>query len=219
MNTCNTNYISGVSSASGSEACQHIDTMISCLNTACTGCDDSVKQQFNAIVSPIQSGSSCQAGGACANSTICTAAEPLTCGESDGTNAVSVSLLTLCLVFLALVQPATSCDAAGMNTCNTNYISGVSSASGSEACEHIDTMISCMNTACTGCDDSVKQQFNAIVNPIQSGSSCQAGGACANSTICTAAEPLTCGESDGTNALSVSLLILAAVTAVLINQC
>lgn len=219
MSSCNQDYTSALTSASGSDACQVIDTMLACLNTACAGCDDAVKQQFNAIVGPIKSSGSCQASGSCANSTICIAADPLTCGAGAGQESSGIGRMSLCwviatLIFFVSMETTQSCDAAGMSACNEAYLSAVTSASGTDACQTIDTMLACLNTACTGCDDAVKQQFNAIVGPIKSSGSCQASGACANSTICAASDPLTCsaaanGESSGVGRMCASALVVA----------
>merc|ERR1711988_655267 len=180
--------------------------------------------QFNAIVSPIKS-SSCTS--TCQNSTICTAAEPLTCGAGSGGSAtsgsgkLSASLVALALWFVVLLgslDVATSCDASAMSQCNSDYIAAVPGATGDERCTVIDTMLNCMNTACAGCPDAVRQQFNAIVSPIKS-SSCTS--TCQNSTICTAAEPLTCNSGAGNGGtatsgrLSASLVALALLFAVL----
>merc|ERR1712054_722820 len=89
---------------------------------------------------------------------------------------------------------ASSCNAAGMQKCNEDYFAAVPKASGNKTCEVMDDLLSCLNTACAGCQDAVKQQFNAIVSPIKSGGSCSSGATCAASTICTAAEPLTCSS-------------------------
>merc|ERR1719181_1903696 len=105
------------------------------------------------------------------------------------------------------VRMASSCNAAGMQTCNQDYIAAIPEAMGNRSCEVMDTFLSCLNTACAGCPDAVKQQFNAIVSPLKSGSSCRAGATCATSTVCTASEPLTCssggssseGPTSGTN--------------------
>merc|ERR1712078_460167 len=94
-----------------------------------------------------------------------------------------------------MVQPASSCNAAGMQTCNQDYFAAVPKAVGNQSCTVMDTFLSCLNTACAGCPDAVKQQFNAIVSPLKSGSSCGAGSTCASSTVCTASEPLTCNAA------------------------
>merc|ERR1711988_1744573 len=75
------------------------------------------------------------------------------------------------------------------------YLAAVPGAMGNQSCTVMDTLLSCLNTACAGCPDAVKQQFNMIVTPVKSGSSCGAGSTCANSTICTASEPLTCNAA------------------------
>merc|ERR1719160_2137399 len=185
--------------------------MLSCLNTACAGCPDAVKQQFNAIVSPLKSGSSCKAGATCANSTICAASQPLTCSsggsssgsDTSGTTRASCKLVLLfCILMTGMVDFASSCNAGGMQKCNEDYLAAVPQAMGNQKCTVMDTFLSCLNTACAGCPDAVKQQFNAIVSPLKSGSSCRAGSTCANSTICTASEPLTCssaGSSSGSD--------------------
>merc|ERR1719181_384602 len=100
------------------------------------------------------------------------------------------------------VRLASFCNAVGMQTCNQDYIAAVPKAMGNSSCEVMDTFLSCLNTACAGCPDAVKQQFNAIVSPLKSGSSCKAGATCATSIICTASEPLTCssgGSSSGSD--------------------
>jgi hypothetical protein len=148
---------------------------------------------------------------------MCTSADPLTCGaptvqESSGVQKMSPCWFIVSLIIFVLLESAESCDSNGMSTCNQAYLSAVTSASGS--CQPIDEMLACLNTACTGCDDAVKQQFNAIVSPIKSSGSCQASGACANSTICTASDPLTCGaatekESSGVEHIFMSGWIVA----------
>merc|ERR1712232_844677 len=169
---CNSDYMAAVPTATGDERCGVIDTMLDCMNTACAGCPAAVRQQFNAIVSPIKS-SSCTS--TCQNSTICTAAEPLTCGAgsegpaTSGSGMLSASLVALAFWFAVLfssLDVATSCDAAAMTQCNSDYMAAVPTATGDERCGVIDTMLDCMNTACAGCPAAVRQQFNAIVSPI-----------------------------------------------------
>merc|ERR1712054_107016 len=114
---------------------------------------------------------------------------------------------------------ASSCNAAGMQKCNEDYFAAVPKASGNKTCEVMDDMLSCLNSACAGCQDAVKQQFNAIVSPIKSGASCRAGATCATSTICTSSEPLTCSSggsspagsaTSGTKAVYVCVVAMAA---------
>merc|ERR1711988_1584084 len=102
MSACNQEYQSAVTSASGADSCQPIDTMLACLNTACAGCDDGVKQQFNAIVSPIKNSGSCQSSGTCANSTICTASDPLTCSTAAGEESSGVERMRTSGLMLAI---------------------------------------------------------------------------------------------------------------------
>merc|ERR1711988_430771 len=173
-------------------------------------------------------------GSSCQNSTICTAAEPLTCssgsGSSDsatsGSRGLSASLVALTIWFVVLfssLDVATSCNANAMSQCNSDYLSAVPGASGEERCRVMDTMLDCMNTACAGCPDAVRQQFNAIVSPIKT-SSCRSS--CQNSTICTAAEPLICSSGSGSSGsatsgsrgLSASLVALAILFAVLAQR-
>merc|ERR1712185_816654 len=110
---------------------------------------------------------------------------------------------------------ATSCDASAMTQCNSDYMAAVPGATGDERCTVMDTMLNCMNTACAGCPDAVRHQFNAIVSPIKS-SSCTS--TCQNSTICTAAEPLTCssGAGSGSPASSGSGRLSSSVFALVI---
>merc|ERR1711907_73752 len=121
-------------------------------------------------------------------------------GESStsaaaGTSRMSCrSALVLCVSLSATLQFGSSCDVSGMQTCNQAYLAGARTASGNETCAVLDTMLSCLNNACAGCDAAVKQQFNAIVNPLKSSASCQAGATCASSSICSAPEPLTCNS-------------------------
>merc|ERR1719378_1178195 len=177
--------------------------MLSCLNNACAGCDAAVKQQFNAIVNPLKTSPSCRAGATCASSSICSAPEPLTCNSglesstsaAAGTSRMSCrSALLICFLIFASMHFGSSCDVSGMQTCNQAYLAGARTASGNETCAVLDTMLSCLNNACAGCDAAVKQQFNAIVNPLKSSASCQAGATCASSSICSAPEPLTCNS-------------------------
>merc|ERR1712023_317649 len=97
----------------GNKSCEVMDDLLSCLNTACAGCQDAVKQQFNAIVSPIKSGGSCNAGATCAASTICAAAEPLTCSSggsssaesaTSGAKAVGVCVVAVAAALVALMS-------------------------------------------------------------------------------------------------------------------
>merc|ERR1719198_1656882 len=115
----------------GNSSCEVMDALLSCLNTACAGCPDAVKQQFNAIVSPLKSGSSCKAGATCATSTVCTASEPLTCssgGSSSGSNTSGATqascklALLFCILMTGMVDFASSCNAGGMQNCNEDYL-------------------------------------------------------------------------------------------------
>merc|ERR1711879_753273 len=143
---------------------------------------------------------------------------------TSGSGRLSASLVALAFWFAVLLSSldvATSCDAGAMTQCNSDYMAAVPGATGDERCTVMDTMLNCMNTACAGCPDAVRQQFNAIVSPMKS-SSCTS--TCQNSTICTAAEPLTCGAGSGGSAtsgsgrLSASLVALAILFAVLAWQ-
>merc|ERR1712118_635239 len=132
---------------------------------------------------------------------------------------MGVALAFWFVVLLGSLDVATSCDASAMSQCNSDYMAAVPGATGDERCTVMDTMLNCMNTACAGCPDAVMQQFNAIVSPIKS-SSCTS--TCQNSTICTAAEPLTCGAggsaTSGSGRLSASLVALAILFTVLAWQ-
>merc|ERR1712118_649156 len=134
------------------------------------------------------------------------ASEPLTCSTgvssetgtessagsarsaTSGATTMSCRLALLCIILASMVDFARSCNAAGMQKCNEDYFAAVPKASGNKTCEVMDDMLSCLNTACAGCQDAVKQQFNAIVSPIKSGGSCRAGATCATSTICTSSK-------------------------------
>merc|ERR1719316_1884154 len=128
---------------------------------------------------------------------------------------MSCRLALLCIILASMVDFASSCNAAGMQKCNEDYFAAVPKASGNNACEVMDDFLSCLNTACAGCQDAVKQQFNAIVSPIKSGGSCKAGATCATSTICTASEPLTCSSggsaTSGTAAMSCRLALFLCI--------
>merc|ERR1712023_544874 len=108
----------------GNKSCEVMDDLLSCLNNACAGCQDAVKQQFNAIVSPIKSGGSCAAGATWASSTICTSSEPLTCSSSGGSATSGATVkscrlaLLLCIIFGGVLDLASSCNAASMQKCN-----------------------------------------------------------------------------------------------------
>jgi len=226
MQTCNQDYFAAVPKAVGNNSCEVMDTFLSCLNTACAGCPAGVKQQFNAIVSPVKSGSSCSAGATCAASTICTASEPLTCSGSGAdasstTRASGKLILLFCILMAGLVDFASSCDAAGMQRCNKDYFAAVPKAVGDQSCTLMDTLLSCLNTACSGCPAGVKQQFNAIVSPLKSGSSCAAGSTCAKATICTASEPLTCSapgaSASGSVGVRVGVVAMAAMLVALMS--
>merc|ERR1711904_129576 len=97
----------------------------------------------------------------------------------------------------ASMHGGSTCDVSGMQTCNQAYLAGARTASGNETCAVLDTMLSCLNNACAGCDAAVKQTFNAIVNPLKTSPSCQAGATCASASICSSPEPLTCSSSNG----------------------
>merc|ERR1711862_940946 len=146
---------------------------------------------------------------------------------TSGATTMSCRLaLLLCIILGSVVRFASSCNAAGMQKCNEDYFAAVPKASGNKTCEVIDDLLSCLNTACTGCQDAVKQQFNAIVSPIKSGGSCNVGATCATSTICTASEPLTCSSggsspagsaTSGTKAVCVCMVAMAAALIALMS--
>merc|ERR1712118_86221 len=114
---------------------------------------------------------------------------------------MGVALAFWFVVLLGSLDVATSCDASAMTQCNSDYMAAVPGATGDERCTVMDTMLDCMNTACAGCPDAVRQQFNAIVSPIKT-SSCRSS--CQNSTICAAAEPLTCSGGSGSSGSATS---------------
>jgi hypothetical protein len=84
-------------------------------------------------------------------------------------------LVLLFCIIAGMVDFASSCNASGMQKCNEDYIAAVPQAVGNQSCMVLDTFLSCLNTACAGCPDAVKQQFNASVSPLKSGSPCGAG--------------------------------------------
>merc|ERR1712100_962642 len=59
--------------------------------------------------------------------------------------------LMCCIALCGTVNFASSCDAAGMQKCNQDYFSAVPQASGNQSCVVMDTFLSCLNTACAGC--------------------------------------------------------------------
>merc|ERR1712207_28436 len=88
-----------------------------------------------------------------------------------------------CLVMLSLGMVADACDVQGMTQCNTDYSSSAR-ATGTQVCDAVSTLATCMNSKGEGCDSAALAQFNSMVSNAKA-PLCTATGTCANHTLCT----------------------------------
>merc|ERR1712039_423761 len=80
----------------------------------------------------------------------------------------------------------------------SNYQSGIAAAQaagGTKACDHINTMISCLNSKCAGCAAGATTAFNMIVDNAKN-SACASGGTCPGHALCSAS--MSCSTTSST---------------------
>jgi len=200
MQTCNTDYIAAVPKATGSETCDVINSLVTCMNTKGAGCPAAALAQFNSMVDAAKA-PVCASSGKCANHTLCTAGDSSSGGNLSASSFAwrpAAPLLILVVIFLALFEQSSACDAAGMQTCNTDYIKAVPTATGSETCDVINSLVTCMNTKGAGCPAAALAQFNSMVDSAKQ-PVCASSGKCANHTLCSTGAAVGSGQNEGTS--------------------
>merc|ERR1719198_1496295 len=93
---------------------------------------------------------------------------------------VGLKVSLLCLTIAGSMHGALACDATGMQQCQTDYTTGLGAAQaggGTKVCDHINTMISCLSSKCSGCAAGATTAFNMIVDNAKT-SACASGGTC-----------------------------------------
>merc|ERR1712151_902508 len=84
--------------------------------------------------------------------------------------------------------------------CNTEYLTAAPGATGTQVCDAVSTLATCMNSKSAGCPSAAMAQFNTMVSNAKD-PLCTATGTCANHTLCTGADSTS---SDSTSSDSTS---------------
>merc|ERR1719198_773240 len=108
---------------------------------------------------------------------------------------VGLKVSLLCLTIAGSMHGALACDATGMQQCQTDYMTGLGAAQaggGMKVCDHINTMISCLSSKCSGCAAGATTAFNMIVDNAKT-SACASGGTCPGHALCGAS--MSCGAA------------------------
>merc|ERR1712118_587338 len=163
--------------------------------------------QFNTMVSTAKD-PLCTAIGTCANHTLCTSG--LESSSTSSARSVSMSWLLLTFVAFSLLFLGDACDAQGMAQCNTEYLSSVPGATGNQACDVVNNLVTCINSKGAGCNAAALGQFNTMVSTAKD-PLCTATGACANHTLCSSAGSGSSSSTSFAWAAPASLLTIACM--------
>merc|ERR1712146_454468 len=79
-----------------------------------------------------------------------------------------------------------ACDTQGLTQCQTDYFAAAPGATGTQVCDAVGTLASCMNSKGAGCPSAALAQFNTVVDQAKA-PLCTATGTCSNTTLCTGA--------------------------------
>jgi len=201
MQKCNADYLKAVPKASGSEKCDVINSLVTCMNSKGAGCPSAALAQFNSMVDSAKA-PVCVSAGKCANHTLCNGDNP---SASSFAWRPAAPLFILVLLFFTLVEQSSACDAAGMQECNTDYLKAVPKARGSETCDVINSLVTCMNTKGAGCPAAALAQFNSMVDSAKE-PECASSGKCANHTLCSSGAAVGSGTSSARMATSSTIV-------------
>merc|ERR1712087_247429 len=166
---------------------------------------------FNTVVSNVKD-PLCAATGTCANHTLCTGGSSLESSSASSARSVSMSWLLLALVAFTLFFFGDACDAQGMSQCNTDYLKAAPGATGTQVCDAVSNLATCMNSKGAGCPSAALAPFNTVVSNVKD-PLCAATGTCANHTLCTGTSSAGSGSSSASFAWTapVSLLTVACM--------
>merc|ERR1712084_55588 len=103
-----------------------------------------------------------------------------------------------------------ACDSQGMTKCNTDYLTAAPGSTGTQVCDAVSTLATCMNSKSAGCPSEAMAQFNTMVSSAKD-PLCKATGTCANHTLCTGADSTSSDSTSFAWAAPVSLLTMACV--------
>lgn len=207
MQQCNTAYIAAVPGASGTQVCDVVNTLVTCMNSKGAGCPSAAMAQFNTMTDAAKN-PVCSAGGSCANHTLCTGGGSQAVSASSARSS-SMSWFLIALVVFCFSLIGDACDAQGMQQCNSDYLTAVPGTTGTQVCDVVGTLVTCMNSKGAGCPSAAMAQFNTMVSTVKD-PVCVTTGACANHTLCTGA---------GNTGASVSSLAWTARSSMLTVVC
>merc|ERR1712151_44874 len=180
-------------------------TLATCMNSKSAGCPSAAMAQFNTMVSNAKD-PLCTSTGTCANHTLCTGGSlEGTSGLASSARSVSISWLLIALVAFSVFFHGSACDTQGMSQCNTEYLTAAPGATGTQVCDAVSTLATCMNSRSADCPSAAMAQFNTMVSTAKD-PLCTATGTCGNHTLCTGA-----GSTSFAWAAPVSLLTMACV--------
>jgi len=204
MTQCQTDYFAAVPGATGTQVCDAVGTLASCMNSKGSGCPSAALAQFNTVVDQAKA-PLCTATGTCSNHTLCT-------GSSlENTSTSSARSMSMFWLLVALVGSlfffGDACDTQGLTQCQTDYFAAAPGATGTQVCDAVGTLASCMNSKGAGCPSAALAQFNTVVDQAKA-PLCTATGTCSNTTLCTGASN-TGPESSTSFAWAAPLSLLA----------
>merc|ERR1712203_464442 len=106
----------------------------------------------------------------------------------------------VCISIFASACVGDACDATGLQTCNTNYLTGVAGLTGTAMCDHVNTLVTCLSSSCAGCNTAAIAQFQATVDTQLPALCTNAGATCPNHALCSNA--VSCGAGSGSDNVS-----------------
>merc|ERR1712113_150808 len=89
------------------------------------------------------------------------------------------------------------------------YLTAAPGATGTQVCDAVSTLATCMNSKSAGCSSAAMAQFNTMVSSVKD-PFCEATGRCANHTLCKSGS-LENSSSNSARSFSMSWLLMALV--------
>jgi len=207
MQQCNSDYLAAVPGASGTQVCNNVNTLVTCMNSKGAGCPAAAMVPFNALVDAAKT-PLCIASGSCANHTLCTGGGSQAVSASSA-RSMSMSSLLIALLVFCFTLIVDACDVQGLQQCNSDYLAAAPGITGAQVCDAVDTLVTCTNSKGAGCPSAAMVPFNMAVNNAKD-PLCVTAGTCANHTLCT---------GTGNTGSSVSSFALTAHASIITAAC
>ena len=120
-------------------------------------------------------------------------AEAVPAPEHAKTMAAVSQTTLVCMWLFTMMTAGNACDTGGMTTCLSTMTTGMSAGreDPSSSCDVVNTFMTCISSACAGCDTSAVASFETSANA-QVANLCTGDAAvCPDHAVCTAR--ITCG--------------------------